>query len=102
MTDFNRETDLPAAIDTVEKLKVWVDSLLQRLYGSKEYEETEGAYLQPVVDYSIVRTSDKKVRQITRSSIPINQDYLTATTQKFWTFADSLGDVEIPAAFKVD
>lgn len=102
MTDFNRETDLPPAIDTVEKLKVWVDALLQRLYGGKEYEETEGAYLQPVVDYSIVRTADKRVRQITRSSTPINQDYLTATEQKFWTFAESLGDVDIPAAFKVD
>lgn len=102
MTTFNRETDLPDAITTLEELKVWVDSLLQRLYGSKEYEETQGAYLQPVIDYSIVRTSDGKIRQITRSSLPINADYLTATSQKFWTFAESLGEVDVPAAFKVD
>lgn len=102
MTAFNRQTDLPAAIDTVEKLKVWVDSLLERLYGSKEYEETEGTYLQPVMDCSVVRTKDKKIRQISRSSIAISDDYVVATNQKFWTFAQPLGTVDIPQDYKVD
>lgn len=99
---FNRETDLPASINTLEELKVWVDTLYQRLVGSKEYEETQGAFLQPVIDYSIVKTADSKIRMITRSSIEINPDYLTSTSQKFWTFATSPYDIEIPAGFKAD
>lgn len=105
MTTFTRATDLPAAIagaNGLEELKVWVDACLARLYSSREYEETTGAYLQPVIDYSVVRTADGKVRMITRSAIEISEDYLSTGTGKFWTFAVSLGDVAIPNAFKVD
>lgn len=102
MTAFNRSTDLPPSIATLEELKVWVDLALENLYRSKTYQELQGAFLEREMDVSVNRTADGKIRMIARSSIELDEGYIASTAGKLWTFAVPMGDAAIPAAYKVD
>jgi uncharacterized protein (DUF697 family) len=100
----NPATDTPTAIDTAEKAAAWLCLLLNNLYGSVTYQELPGALLERVCDVNIVKAADGSTRMIARLSIPLDEAYVTATSQKLWTFAQGMtaDSATVPAAYKVD
>lgn len=102
MVDFNRSTDMPAAIATVESYVAHGVLTLNNLFGSLYYQELPGALLERVCDVNIVTAADGTIRLIARVSIPLDPSYVTGTSQKLWTFAQEFGEATIPAAYKVD
>jgi hypothetical protein len=104
MTTINPATETPNSIDSAEKLAAWILLLLNNLYGTLSYQELPGALLERVCDVNIIRAADGTIRLIGRVSIELNEDFMSATSQKMWTFAEGFGDgnATIPAAYKVD
>lgn len=100
----NPATDTPTAIDTAEKAAAWLLFLLNNLYGSVTYQELPGSLLERVVDLNVVKAADGTTRLIGRVSIPLDEAYVTATSQKLWTFAQGMtaDTATVPAAYKVD
>lgn len=94
-------TDIPSNINTLEELIAWGVLTGQFIFGQQQYQEINGGLLERVIDASVVRTADNKVRLIFRGAIELNPDYVTATT-KLWFYALPWGDVAIPAAFKAN
>lgn len=101
MVDFNRSTDMPAAINTLERYLAHALLTLNNLYGNLTYQELPGALLEKVSDLNIVTAADGTIRLIGRVSIPLDPTYVTGTG-KLWTFAQEFGEATIPAAYKVD
>ena len=101
---FNPATDFPPAVDTVEKALAHLIFLVGDLYGSVVYQELPGALMERVADVNIIKAADGTTRAIGRVSIPLDTAYITATSQKLWTFAEGLtaDAVTVPAAYKVD
>ncbi len=105
MTAFTR-ADIPASIDTVEKLAVWVGNLLGFL--NPRVTATEGT---KDADATIVRVSqfspyfisavpdDYHWRAVARQSIRLNSTWQSGGT-KIWTHAIELSTTVIPSDFK--
>lgn len=103
-TPLNPATDIPSAIDTLEKLALWTNFALDQLYGTLTYQELPGALMERVADLNIVTAADGSRRCITRSCIRLDPTYVTATSQKLWTFGLGFDETTgtLPASFKVD
>lgn len=99
MTTFAKTTDLPASVDTVEKLMAWVAALSHRLYYSQEYAVSSTS-LAPVSQMSVSRDDNGQLRCYSIQAIPLSEDYFSATTQ-LWVNSQVISTVAIPAAFKV-
>ena len=106
MSALNTSTDIPDAIDTLERMAFWSLLTLFDLNKGQTYKEAAGTSidsgLAPIVDVSIVPTADGNQRAIARISIELDPAYTTDTTQKLWQFAQPISDTVVPAAFKVD
>ncbi|WP_052049458.1 hypothetical protein [Leptolyngbya sp. KIOST-1] len=102
MVDFNRATDMPAAINTLERYVAHGVLTLNNLFSALTYQELPGALLERVCDVNIVTAADGTTRLIARISLPLDPAYITSTTQKLWTFAQEFKEATIPAAYKVD
>lgn len=101
----NPATETPPAVDSAEKTAAWIILLLNNLYGTVTYQELPGALLERVCDVNIITAADGSVRMIGRVSIPLDPTYVTATSQKLWTFAQGMAGTDtpvVPAAYKVD
>lgn len=101
MVDFNRTTDMPPAITTLERYVSHGLLTLNNLFSSRTYQELSGALLERVCDVNIVTAADGTIRLIGRVSIPLAPDYAT-TPGKLWTKALEFEEASIPAAYKVD
>lgn len=102
MVAFNRVTDMPPAIGTLESYVAHGLLTLNNLYGTLTYQELPGALLERVSDVNIITAADGTIRLIGRVSIKLDPAYVTSTGQKLWTFAQSFGDTDIPDGYKVD
>ncbi len=102
MVDFNRSTDMPAAINTLERYVAHGVLTLNALFSALTYQELPGALLERVCDVNIVTAADGTRRLIARVAIPLDPGYVTATNAKLWTFAQEFSEATIPAAYKVD
>jgi hypothetical protein len=103
MTAFTPSTDIPTAIDSLEKYLAHAFLTANNLYSTLTYQELPGALLERVCDASIITAADGTVRLIGRFSIELDQSYITGDgSSKLWTFAKSWGDGTVPAAYKVD
>lgn len=99
MTTFNKETDLPTNIDTLEKLAVWVGSALAKINLTRVAVEAPG-YSQRVAQHGIFYVeADNKHRALIRMSIPVDNDHL-AGASNVWTYALPLSNDDIPNEFK--
>ena len=105
MTAFTR-TDIPASVDTVEKLAVWVANLLT--YINPKTTAVEGTKNADAVTVRISQFSpyfisavpdDSHWRIISRQSIRLNSDWQSGGT-KIWTHALTLSSMAIPTDFK--
>lgn len=99
MTAINLATDIPSAIDTLEKLAVWSGLTLANINPALTAIEGVG-YTERVSQAGIFYVqADNKYRALIRHSIQMSGDYL-AGGAKQWTFAQPLSNTAIPAIFK--
>lgn len=97
MTAFTT-SNIPTNINTVEKLASWVGLLLARLNPTLSVLEQQNAQGERVCQASIFRASDGTIRLVVRLSMPLNDDYDTATT-KVWESTQAISNTAIPAAY---
>lgn len=103
MSALNKSTDIPAAINTLERNFAWAGLALHDLNRGVFYKETDDAEGSvPIVTAGIVEAADGTDRLIIRAAIPMNTAWRSNASQKLWMFADDIRDVVIPDAFKVD
>lgn len=99
MTAFSK-ADLPDSINTVEKLAVWTDTLLQHLNAELTVIEAAGGTDRAVVSqpWFITAANPPTWRVISRSSIQIQNTWQRGG--KIWNFAQELSGATIPSEFK--
>lgn len=100
MTVFNKDTDLPANINSVEKLAAWASSVLTFLYPNQTaIEQSGGADRVTQLGVYYITASDPPVwRMITRLSVELDPNFQKGG--KDWTFVRDLGTASIPPEFK--
>lgn len=99
MTVFNKTTDLPASVDTVEKLATWVLLLLYKLHKTETVLEADEVGLVPLVTLQQGLAADETERLIFRLSLQLNADWAT-NGAKLWTQTTIFREAVIPAQFK--
>lgn len=94
------KADIPDGINTVEKLAVWCDTILQHLHPEELVIEAAGGQDRAIVSqpWFIAAAAPPKWRIITRSSIEINPNWQRGG--KLWNFAIELSGASIPSEFK--
>jgi hypothetical protein len=99
MTAFNKTTDLPATVDTVEKLASWALLLLYRLHKNDSYSETPDTGMVPLITLQQGLADDETERLIFRTSLQLNPDWQT-NAAKLWTQTQAFANATIPESFK--
>lgn len=97
MTTF-APANLPASVNTVEKLAAWANGVLYQLHKNTRYQESDDSPLVPVITAQDGLAADKSERIIFRASLPLSTEWRTQTT-KFWQEAQEISNVEIPTSF---
>ncbi len=101
MTGFNKTTDLPASIDTVEKLAFWVLQALYEMHKNGTYGEVIGEQT-PIITFQQGLSAEETERGIYRVSLPMANNW-ASTGLKLWRNTLNIGaSVSVPAAYKVD
>lgn len=100
MTAFDKSTDLPANINTLERLHVWSGLALARLNPVLQVLEVPGFSAERVAQSTLIKADDGTNRIVIRTSIAIDGDYATDTTTKFWMKAIDLSNTTLPNSFK--
>jgi len=97
MTPFAK-TQLPASVNTVEKLAAWSSALLAQLYPQQTALEGDGA-AERVAQFGVYYVSNNDTNRIlARLSVQVQNDYLV-TGAKVWDATMSLGESTIPTSF---
>lgn len=105
MTAFS-PSDIPASINTLEKLSLWVDNVLN--YLNPKTTAVEGTNTADAVNVRVSQFSpyfisavadDAHWRVVSRKSIRLNSNWQSGST-KIWTHAIELSTTAIPAEFK--
>jgi hypothetical protein len=93
-------TDTPAAINTLEKLMVWGNTVLNDLYPNTTVVEATGTANRVVQSAPFfITASDPTVwRVISRTSIALDPTW--RRQGKLWLAAQDIGSSGIPAEFK--
>ena len=94
-------SDLPASINTVEKLHAWSSTVLNHLYrDSSDIEENgQAQFLAQSSPFLITAVSPSKWRLISRTSILLNPNWQKGSS-KIWANAEDIGSAAIPVEFK--
>jgi hypothetical protein len=99
MTAFT-PTDIPAAVNSLEKLEVWTMTILNDLYPTLTTIESTGSADRAAQSAPFyVSASDPPTwRVISRSSIPLQATW--RRQGKLWIYANDLGSSAIPTEYK--
>lgn len=94
-------TDIPSEINTVEKLEVWVGTLLANLNPDQTSVEATGSLTRTAssAPFYITSSDPAKWRNISRCSIPLSKDWQGGGNQ-IWNYAEELSVAAIPVSFK--
>ena len=100
MTTF-QSTDLPASVNTVEKLAVWAATVLNHLYPETTAIEAtgDGERVAQASPFEVTAVEPTQWRHIARTSIPLNRNWQRGAS-KLWANAEDLGSSSIPTEFK--
>ncbi len=100
MTAFTKD-DLPASIDTIEKLAAWAGMALHAL--NLEITAIEGAGSpEPAAQFGTYFVQEtRSSRIIVRQSIELTADYAYGSG-KLWTYAKELSSNSLPSEFTED
>lgn len=99
MTVFDKTTDLPASVNTLEKLCCWALLVAYKLHKNDSYPETATTGLTPIVTLQQGLAENETERLIFRISLPLNADWATSAL-KLWTQTEVLANATIPTSFK--
>lgn len=97
MTTF-APANLPASVDTVEKLAAWSNGVLYQLHKNTKYQESDASPLVPVVTAQDGLAADKTERIIFRASLQLSDSWRPATT-KYWQEIQEISNAAIPTSF---
>jgi len=101
MTVFNKTTDLPASVDTVEKLAFWVLQALYEMHKLNEYGEVVGEQT-PIITFQQGLAADETERGIFRVSLPMASNWAVSGL-KLWRNTQNIANsASVPAAYKTD
>lgn len=94
-------TDIPSSINTVEKLLVWANALMDELHPSVTAIEASGVAERVCSSgfFKITATDPVTWRAISRTSIPLNSAWRRGNA-KVWTFAIDISSASIPTEYK--
>lgn len=94
-------TDLPSTVNTVEKLAVWTQMLLNHLNPNATAIEAPGTAIRVATSglFYIVDSDPATWRHVGRNSIALNANWQRGEG-KVWTFANDISATAIPAEFK--
>ncbi|AFY31610.1 hypothetical protein [Calothrix sp. PCC 7507] len=94
-------TDIPSAINTVEKLHSWTGAILFNLNPTLVVIEGTG-YTERAAQWGRFWVpADSKTRELIRVSLAVDPTYNNASG-KPWTFVQELSSTAIPANFKAN
>lgn len=99
MTAFST-TQVPASVDTLEKLAVWAAFILQDLnFDSTIIEQTNGQAIPvaSITPFNLRSTDFNGIRYIARISLPVATNY--ASQAEPWSGVSELSTATIPAAY---
>jgi hypothetical protein len=100
MTAFTASTDLPSAVNSLEKLAVWTGLVLGRVNPTLAILEDPGFAPERVCQTQIRRVDDGSERCIIRIAVPMDETYKSDISRKLWTFASDISNIVIPTGFK--
>lgn len=101
MVNFNRSTDMPAGIETLEAYVAHGLLTLHNLFSTLTYQELPGALLERVCDVNVVTAADGTIRLIGRVSLIVDPSWVTGST-KLWGHINEFQEASIPPAYKID
>lgn len=99
MTAIVPSTDIPSAINSVERLAAWVGLLLARINPTKAVLEDENDQIFTCIA-TIITAADGSNRLVLRLSIQLDPNYTSDRDKKLWMFAEDLSNTDIPVGFK--
>lgn len=106
MTAIDPTVDIPASVDTLEKLLVWAASAFRDLHTNETYPEqlptATDSGLRAIVDNGQGSDTDGRVRFLSRFSIEIDVNAAASIAGKFWTFAVENGNSALPTRYTTD
>ena len=94
------KADIPADIDTYEKLAVWLGTMFEQACGTREVLEIEGARPERIAQAPIFADANNILRIAVRISIPVDRNVYSDRSKKFWQFAGIVVSTDVPASFK--
>lgn len=97
MTTFST-SNLPASVNTVEKLAAWALGILYQLHKNSRYQESDAAPLVPLITAQDGLAADKTERIIFRASLPLSDTWRSETT-KYWQESQEISNAAIPPSF---
>lgn len=100
MTAFNKTTDLPASVDTIEKLAFWSLQALYEMHKNDDYGEITGEQT-PIITFQQGLSAEGTERGIFRISLKMAANW-ASTGLKLWRNTEVFANGTIPAAYKVD
>jgi hypothetical protein len=98
MTAFDASTQLPASVNTLEKLVAWSTAAFYALHSNTEYQESEGSALVPIATFQDGKAANKTERAIPRISLEL-EDNWRVDPQPFWVNVKSVSSAAIPSDF---
>lgn len=98
MTVFNKATDLPDSINSIEKLAAWANGALYQLHKNSRYQESDESPLVPLVTAQDGLAANKTERVIFRVSLPLNDDWRTSENP-FYSEVQDISNAAIPPSF---
>lgn len=101
MSGFNKTTDLPASIDTIEKLAFWVLQALYEMHKNDTYGEVIGEQT-PFITFQQGLSAEGTERGIFRVSLAMSSNW-ASTGLKLWRNTLNVGaSASVPASYKTD
>ena len=92
-------SQIPANIDTVEKLATWCGLLLHFGFPTQLQKEAEN-YTDYVAQASAFTSGDGSDRLVLRLNLKLHDNFMTGT-QPLWQKVHEFGEMDIPAGFLV-
>lgn len=97
MTAFTT-ANLPASINTLEKLVGWANGAFYSLHRNTEYQESKGGVLVPIATMQDGKAANKTERVISRVSLHLADNW-REDSQPFWVNIQDVTTAGIPADY---
>ena len=102
MTVIDPGTQIPASINTLERLAMWALMGLRRVNPTLSIIEVANQPAEKVAQTALVQADNNTIRFIGRVSLEIPSDYADDNTEKLWMKALELSNTAIPTAYTQD